>query len=105
VLSTVFGEVTVTRNAYRAPKAVNPYPTDDVLNLPEGKHSDGLAKLAVIESVRGSFDTAIEAITRATGVAPGTPQTSPSSRKPPPTSPAFTPAAAPAPARTPTCWS
>jgi hypothetical protein len=75
VLSTVFGEVTVTRNAYRAPKAVNLYPTDDVLNLPEGKHSDGLAKLAVIESVRGSFDTAIEAITRATGVAPGKPQT------------------------------
>ncbi|WP_442785376.1 ISKra4 family transposase [Amycolatopsis sp. H20-H5] len=74
VLSTVFGDVTVTRNAYRAPKAVNLYPADDVLNLPHGKHSDGLAKLAVTESVRGSFDTAIEAITRATGVVLGKPQ-------------------------------
>jgi hypothetical protein len=73
-LSTVFGKVTVTRIAYRAPKAVNLYPTDDILNLPEGKHSDGLAKLAVIESVRGSFDTTIQAITRATGVVLGKPQ-------------------------------
>jgi hypothetical protein len=73
-LSTVFGEVTVTRNAYRAPKTLNLYPADDVLNLPGGKHSDGLAKLAVFESVRGSFDTAIEAITRGTGVVLGKPQ-------------------------------
>ena len=73
-LSTVFGEVTLTRNAYRAPKTLNLYPMDDVLNLPAGKYSDGLAKLAVLESVRGSFDTAIEAITRGTGVALGKPQ-------------------------------
>ncbi|MPZ82534.1 MAG: hypothetical protein GEV28_19875 [Actinophytocola sp.] len=73
-LTTVFGEVTLTRKAYRAPKTVNLYPADDVLNLPGGKHSDGLAKLAVIESVRGSFDTAIEAITRGTGVVLGKPQ-------------------------------
>ncbi|MGH3624838.1 MAG: hypothetical protein ACRDQ5_24120 [Sciscionella sp.] len=73
-LTTVFGEVTVTRKAYRAPKTVNLYPAEEVLNLPEGKHCDGLAKLAVIESVRGSCDAAIEAITRATGIALGTPQ-------------------------------
>ena len=73
-LTTVFGPVTVTRKAYRAPKAPNLYPADQVLNLPEGRHSDGLAKLAVIESVRGSFDAAIEAITRATGVLVGKPQ-------------------------------
>jgi hypothetical protein len=73
-LSTVFGEVTVTRKAYRAPKTVNLYPADEILNLPSSSHSDGLAKLAVLESVRGSFDTAIEAITRGTGVVVGKPQ-------------------------------
>ena len=73
-LTTVFGPVTVTRKAYRAPKSANLYPADAVLNLPDGRHSDGLAKLAVIESVRGSFDGAGAAITRATGVTVGKPQ-------------------------------
>jgi hypothetical protein len=73
-LATVFGPVTVTRMAYRAPGARNLYLADAALNLPEGRHSDGLAKMAVIESVRGSFDDAAEAIGRASGVAVGKPQ-------------------------------
>lgn len=73
-LTTVFGSVTVTRKAYRAPGAANLHPLDRVLNLPERRRSDGLAKLAVIESARGSFDGAIEAIRRATGVTVGKPQ-------------------------------
>ena len=36
-LATVFGTVTVTRIAYRAPGVANLYPTDAVLNLPAGK--------------------------------------------------------------------
>jgi hypothetical protein len=42
-LTTVFGPVTVTRKAYRAPGAGNLYPADAALNLPVGVHSDGLA--------------------------------------------------------------
>lgn len=45
-LATVFGTVTVTRIAYRAPGAGNFYPADSVLNLPVGKHSHGLRRLA-----------------------------------------------------------
>jgi len=67
-LATVFGQVTVTRMAYRAPGAPNVHPLDAALNLPGEKHSHGLRKLAVIESARGSFGGGATAITRATGV-------------------------------------
>jgi hypothetical protein len=70
-LITVFGEVTVTRMAYRAPGAANLHPADAQLNLPEEKHSHGMRKLAAIESARGSFESAAQAITRATGTAAG----------------------------------
>src|SRR5690606_31091210 len=40
---------------------------DAALNLPEEKHSHGLRQLAAIESARGSFEAAAEAIERATG--------------------------------------
>ncbi len=67
-VTTVFGEVTVTRMAYRRRGAANLYPADAQLNLPEIKHSHGLARLAAAEAPRGSFDQAAAAITRATGV-------------------------------------
>jgi hypothetical protein len=70
-LATVFGPVTVTRLAYRAPAVANLYPADAVWNLPTGRHSHGLRRLAVTESVRGSFDQAAAAIGRATGVTVG----------------------------------
>src|SRR5216684_3315617 len=70
-LATVFGEVTVSRIAYRAPGASNLHPADAELNLPEEKHSHGLRKLAAAEAPRGSFEAAGEAITRATGVTVG----------------------------------
>jgi hypothetical protein len=70
-LATVFGGVTVTRMAYRAPGAVNLHPADAVLNLPEEKHSHGLRRLAAIESARGSFEAAGEAIRRVTGTGLG----------------------------------
>jgi hypothetical protein len=70
-LATVFGQVTVSRMAYRAPGAANVHPLDEALNLPEEKQSHGLRKLAAIESARGSFGEAAAAITRATGAKTG----------------------------------
>jgi len=70
-LTTVFGTVSVERNAYRHRGAPNLYPADAVLNLPEERHSHGLRRLAAIEATRGSFDDAAEAIERATGVRVG----------------------------------
>ena len=66
-LSSVFGQVRVTRMAYRARGSVNVYPADAALNLPIEKHSHGLRRLAAVESVRGSFEAAGAAIGRVTG--------------------------------------
>lgn len=70
-LATVFGTVTVTRIAYRAPGVANLYPADAALNLPAGKHSHGLRRLAATEATRGSFEQAGAALTRASGVRVG----------------------------------
>ena len=67
-LVTKFGQVTVSRIAYRVPGRPNVHPLDAVLNLPEEKHSHGLRKLAAIEATRGSIEAAGAAVTRATGV-------------------------------------
>ena len=67
-LTTVFGEVTVTRQAYRRRGHANLYPADAALNLPVEKHSHGLRQLAALEAARGSFDDSAAAIERATGV-------------------------------------
>jgi hypothetical protein len=69
--ATVFGQVRVTRMAYRAPGVPNVHPADAALNLPEEKQSHGLRKLAAAESARGSFADAAAAITRASGVQAG----------------------------------
>jgi len=66
-LQSVFGDVRVGRIAYRARGHSNLYPADDALNLPEEKQSHGLRRLAAIESTRGSFSGASEAILRSTG--------------------------------------
>ncbi len=68
-LTTVFGTVVVERLAYRHRGTVNLHPADAVLNLPTERHSHGLRRLAAVESTRGSYDDAAEAIGRATGVA------------------------------------
>lgn len=70
-LSTIFGEVRVERLGYRAPAVANLYPADAVLNLPVEKHSHGLRRLAAIESTRGSFEVAADAIVRASGARVG----------------------------------
>ena len=69
-LVTVFGEVTVTRMAYRAPGAANLHPADTELNLPKKSTPTGCA------SWRRSSPPAVRsrpprAITRATGAVAG----------------------------------
>jgi hypothetical protein len=66
-LETVFGTVTVERLAYRAPGVGNLHLADAALNLPVERYSHGLRKLAALESSRGSFDDAVDAIERETG--------------------------------------
>ena len=73
-VATVFGRITVHRLAYRAPGAGNLHPLDEVLDLPAGLYSAGLAELCAIETARGSFATASAAVERATGVRIGTRQ-------------------------------
>ena len=67
-LVTRFGQVTVSRIAYRSPGRSNVHPLDAALNLPEEKHSHGLRKLAAVEAARGSIEAAGDAVARATGV-------------------------------------
>ena len=62
---------TTTGTAPQAPVPVPPRnlcPADAVLNLPSGRHSAGLARLAAVEASRGSFADARAAIERASGV-------------------------------------
>jgi len=66
-LGTVFGQVTVSRLAYRHRGHHNLYPGDAVLNLPTERHSHGLRRLAATEASRGSFDEAAAALERGTG--------------------------------------
>ncbi|MGO9079418.1 MAG: ISKra4 family transposase [Streptosporangiaceae bacterium] len=70
-LMTKFGQVTVSRIAYRSPGRPNVHPLDAALNLPEEKHSHGLRKLTAVEAARGSMQDAQAAVTRATGVTIG----------------------------------
>src|SRR5579859_2978844 len=55
-LMTRFGQVTVSRIAYRSPGLPNVHLLDASLNLPEEKHSHGLRKMTAIEVARGSVE-------------------------------------------------
>ncbi|HEU5330775.1 MAG TPA: ISKra4 family transposase [Thermomicrobiales bacterium] len=70
-LSTVFGPVQVARIAYRGDYVHNLYLQDAVLNLPVGKHSHGVKKMAAIWASRGSFHDAAEAVRAHTGATIG----------------------------------
>jgi hypothetical protein len=70
-LTTVFGEVTVTRLAYRRRGAPNLHPADAALNLPAERHSHGVRRLAATEAARGSFDDATSAVRSRTGAPVG----------------------------------
>jgi hypothetical protein len=67
LLATLFGTVRVTRCAWRRPGAPSLCPADAALSLPACRPSHALARLAAVEAVRGSFETAHAAITRRCG--------------------------------------
>jgi hypothetical protein len=66
-LASVFGELEVSRIAYRERGATDLHPADALLNLPVERHSHGLRRVAALEASRGSFGDAVEALARATG--------------------------------------
>ncbi len=70
-LGTLFGDVRVSRKAYRRRDAGNLHPADGILNLPTEKYSHGVRRLAAIEAARGSYESASAALERRTGKAVG----------------------------------
>jgi hypothetical protein len=73
-LASACGPVVVSRIAYRAPGAPNVHPADEQLNLPPGRHSHGLAKIAVAAAACGSLAAACAQVRTRTGCALGTRQ-------------------------------
>lgn len=70
-LASVFGEVTVSRLAYRQRGEENLYVADGVLNLPAEQASHGVRRLAAIEAAAGSFEHATGQVREHTGLALG----------------------------------
>ena len=66
-LTSLFGEVTVTRKSYSQRDHSSLFPVDAELNLPNDQYSDGIRHRLSKEVLRGSFDDAIEAIGETTG--------------------------------------
>jgi hypothetical protein len=73
-LSSVFGPVQASRIAYRARRAPNVHPADELLGLPAGKHSQGLCKLVAVLAPRGSLAAGCAEIRARTGCKLGTRQ-------------------------------
>jgi hypothetical protein len=67
LLASLFGTVRVTRCAWRRPGAGNFCPADAALSLPACRPSHAVARLAVLEAARGSFEAAHAAVTRRCG--------------------------------------
>lgn len=66
-LTSVFGEVTVSRKSYSQRNQASVFPLDAQLNLSADKYSDGIRYRLSKEALRGSFDDAVEAIDETTG--------------------------------------
>jgi hypothetical protein len=66
-LATVFGQVVVTRVAYRGPGLSDFHPADAGLSLPAEKHSLGVRRMAAEEASRASFADAAAQVADRTG--------------------------------------
>lgn len=66
-VSTLFGDITVTRVGYSQRNATSLFPLDGELNLPEGKYSHGLMRRVGQEVIKVSFDEAGNSIEETTG--------------------------------------
>jgi hypothetical protein len=73
-LSSIFGPVTASRIAYRAPGVPNLHPADEQLGLPPGKHSQGLAKMTAAGAAAGPLAGACKQVRERTGCKLGTRQ-------------------------------
>jgi len=66
-LTTLFGEVTVSRIRYASPNEKSLFPLDKKLNLASRKFSDGIAQRVAIEASKNSFDETVGSINTTTG--------------------------------------
>lgn len=66
-MSTLFGDVTVTRLGYSQRHSSSVFPLDHALNLPQTQYSFGLRKRLISEAIKGSFDESVESIKTTTG--------------------------------------
>ncbi len=66
-LSSVFGQVTVSRVAYQSPGAPNVHSADAELNLPREQHSHGLSGKVASGAACSSFAQACADVARQTG--------------------------------------
>ena len=66
-LTSLFGNVTVTRKSYSQRGHSSLFPIDAELNLASDQYSDGMRRRLSKEVIRGSFDDAIETIAETTG--------------------------------------
>lgn len=67
-INTLFGPIAIQRLAYSMPHVSSVCPLDAMLNLPPIKISYTLQKHLVLEVIKSSFNEALDAITRWTGV-------------------------------------
>ncbi|MHB1537532.1 MAG: ISKra4 family transposase [Acidimicrobiales bacterium] len=70
-LYSVFGEVRVSRLAYRERGQENLYVADGLLNLPSERASHGVRRLSAIEAAAGSFEHATSRVREQTGLSLG----------------------------------
>ena len=66
-LKSMLGEVSVTREGYRAREATGVYPLDGALNLPAQLYSFPLEKYVAVEASKTSFEETSAAVEAATG--------------------------------------
>ena len=66
-MTSLFGEVKVSRKSYSQRHQTSQFPLDAQLNLPDDQYSDGIRQRNALEAIRGSFDNAIESIDKTTG--------------------------------------
>jgi len=66
-LTTLFGEVTVSRVRYASPNEKSVFPLDKKLNLAKRKFSDGITQRVAIEASKNSFDDTVDSINTTTG--------------------------------------
>lgn len=67
-VTSIFGEVLVTRTGYGAPECASIHPLDEQAALPSRRYSDELRRRLIVGVVQGPFEEAIERVQEGTGV-------------------------------------